>query len=135
MMPDVAVEAFLHALAIPLFGQPAFFAALVFGGYQPFLLVAAALLGALPAVMVNWGAGRLLAPRFDRRFLLYAQAPSVKQRMAFILPYLLLACWLPFMGLAVLVAGLFRLPLWRVLCFSGAGWLSYYLYWLWKGIL
>jgi membrane protein YqaA with SNARE-associated domain len=96
---------------------------LLMGGYESMLLPAlAAVLGSVIGCGANWGVGRAIAWLRARTQVLGSETFPAAERFFQTYGFALAAFyWLPLGSVLVVIAGFFRVPLWKVLLASMVG--------------
>jgi membrane protein YqaA with SNARE-associated domain len=116
-------SAFLAATVLPFYSEVGLYLLLERGG-DPLLLVAVATVGNTLGALLNWYLGlQVLRFRHRRWFYFSERQLAAGQRWFNRYGYWsLLLAWLPLGGDAIpLVAGIMRVPLWRVALLAGIG--------------
>ena len=132
LLPAV-LEGFGSGLALPLSGEPLFFALQAFGAPAGELwpVALAATLGFTLAQGMNWGVGRVLLrlrARHAARFYVGDAEYALARRVFFFLLPLLLFAWYSLGGILVVAAGFLRMPLVLTLALAAAGKAGYFAY-------
>ncbi|WP_425087293.1 YqaA family protein [Stappia sp.] len=121
--------AFLAATLLPFSSEVMLVAALVAGEIQPTLLVAAAAAGNILGSLVNWTLGRFLLTWQHRRWFPFspAQIARASDRFSRYGSWSLLFAFVPVIGDPLtFVAGVLKVPFWRVTVLVSIGKIARY---------
>jgi membrane protein YqaA with SNARE-associated domain len=130
-LPTILLESAWTASVIPFSHQPTFFALLAFGQPMTAPLIAA-ILGATLGQGLNYALGRALL-NLREQGALHVPEPAYQRicRHFSLYGFLVLLCaWWNLFGLLTLLAGFFRVPLWKALPALVIGYAGYYGYFL-----